>query len=254
MALVDEVELLSSQLRQAQRVLVITGAGISADSGLPTYRGVSGLYTHANPVEGLPIETLLSGEMFSRRPDLTWKYLREIEEACRGARPNAGHRAIAQLESLLPEVWVLTQNIDGLHRAAGSQRVIEIHGTIHKLRCTNCAYTDVVNCFSGLAEVPTCPECQAVVRPDVVLFGEYLRAENERTFKRELAAGFDVVCSVGTSSPFPYIVRPVVAARKQGKFTAEINPGETAVSKFVDIHVKRGASEVLTAVVASLRG
>jgi len=254
MGLADEVEVIVSELRPAQRVLFVTGAGISVDSGLPTYRGVSGLYTHENPVEGLPIEVLLSGEMFARRPELTWKYLREIEQACRGAQPNAGHRAIAALEPLLPEVWVLTQNVDGLHRAAGSNRVIEIHGTIHKLRCTNCAYTDMVESFAGLAEVPTCPHCQAVIRPDVVLFGEWLGAENLRILERELAAGFDVVCSIGTSSPFPYIVQPVALAREQGNFTVEINPGTTAVSTFVDIHIKRGASEVLTAVLAALGG
>ncbi len=239
----------SSQLLRAARVLFITGAGISIDSGLPTYRGVSGLYEQDDPVEGLPIEQLLSGQMFAMRPELTWKYLRQVEEACRGAEPNAGHRALRTLEEHLPEVWILTQNVDGLHRAAGSQKVIEIHGTIHRLRCTKCVYTLEVEDFTGLAEVPRCPSCQAVIRPDVVLFGEWLGTENVAILERELRQGFDVVCSVGTSSPFPYIVQPIVAARQAGHFTVEINPGTTAVSDVVDIQFKAGASEILPALV-----
>src|SRR5947209_5837685 len=106
-------------LRQSRSLLFITGAGLSADSGLPTYRGVGGLYNGRDPEEGLPIEVLLSGDCFAARPELTWKYLLQIERAGRGAKPNRGHEVIAALESRFERVWVLTQNVDGLHRRAG---------------------------------------------------------------------------------------------------------------------------------------
>jgi len=153
-------------LRRARSVLFVTGAGISADSGLPTYRGVGGLYESDATEEGLPIEVLLSGETFRRRPATTWKYLGAIERACRGARPNRAHEAIAALEGALPRVVVLTQNIDGLHRAAGSRDVIEIHGDVHRLACTRCAFRARVPDYEGFEMPPRCPECAALVRPE----------------------------------------------------------------------------------------
>ena len=126
-------------LRRAERILVITGAGLSADSGMPTYRGLGGLY-NGRTEEGLPIEAALSGPMLRRDPALCWKYLAELGKACLAARPNAGHEAIAELQRHKPECWVLTQNIDGFHRQAGSpaERLIEIHGELAPLYCQSC--------------------------------------------------------------------------------------------------------------------
>ena len=107
---------IAEHLRQARRVLFITGAGISADSGLPTYRGVGGLYDSDETEEGMRIEDALSGRIFAVRPDITWKYLIQIEKSCRGAKPNAAHFAIACLEEHLDQVMVFTQNVDGLDR------------------------------------------------------------------------------------------------------------------------------------------
>src|SRR5512134_814058 len=115
-----DIEEVAAILRAAPRVLFITGAGISADSGLPTYRGIGGLYEERVTDEGMPIEALLSGDMFRARPEVTWKYLHQIELACRGAEPNRGHEVLAQLEERLERCVVFTQNVDGLHRAAGS--------------------------------------------------------------------------------------------------------------------------------------
>ena len=109
----------------AQRVLFITGAGLSADSGLPTYRGIGGLYNDRHTEDEIPIEVALSGEMFLQSPEITWKYLLEIERGCRQAGHNIAHRIIAEFENLIPDTWVLTQNIDGLHRTAGSKKLIE---------------------------------------------------------------------------------------------------------------------------------
>ena len=130
----------AAHLAQANSVLFITGAGISADSGLPTYRGVGGLYNGEATEEGLHIEEALSGDVFAIRPDITWKYLAQIEANCRGAQPNAAHFAIARLEEIIERVTVFTQNVDGLHRQAGSSDVIEIHGSLHDLQCTECSH------------------------------------------------------------------------------------------------------------------
>ena len=176
-------------LEKARSVLFVTGAGISADSGLPTYRGVGGLYDAGETEEGLPIEVLLSGETLARRPEWTWKYLGAIERACRGASPNAAHESIAALERERARVVVLTQNVDGLHRAAGSRDVIEIHGDVHELSCTRCAWERRVRDYDGLEIPPRCPLCSALVRPAVVLFGELLPHAAVKRLEEELRRG-----------------------------------------------------------------
>lgn len=250
----EEVAAATSILAAAQSVLFVTGAGISADSGLPTYRGVGGLYEAEDPDEGLPIEALLSGETFARSPGKTWKYLGAIERACRGARPNRAHEAIAALEATGRRVAVLTQNVDGLHRAAGSTDVIEIHGDLHDLRCTRCAWADHVDDYSALELPPRCPRCSAVVRPEVVLFGEMLPAAAVERLEDALRRGFDAVFSVGTTSVFPYVAAPVLLARSWGAKAVEVNPGDTAVSDVVDVRLRCGAAAALGAVAALLDG
>lgn len=245
----DVVDRVATLLAGADSALFITGAGISADSGLPTYRGVGGLYNRTDTEDGIPIEHALSGQMFNVRPELTWKYIYQIESACRSARPNRAHEIMAALEERLDRVWVLTQNVDGFHIAAGSQNVIEIHGSIRELRCTRCAWSQTVDDYGGLGEqTPRCPECRAVVRPDVVLFGELLFMDRLATLQAELARGFDMVFSIGTTSVFPYIAEPVVAASRAGKPTVEINPQESEVSHLVDHRLRAGARDALEAV------
>lgn len=133
------IERTGAALARAERILVITGAGLSADSGMPTYRGLGGLY-NGRTVEGIPIEVAISGPMLQKDPALCWKYLAELGKACLNAQPNAGHEAIAELQRLKPQCWVLTQNIDGFHRRAGSppERLIEIHGQLAPLYCQSC--------------------------------------------------------------------------------------------------------------------
>lgn len=247
----DLYERTADLLRGARRVLFVTGAGLSADSGLPTYRGVGGLYHDGETEHGMPVEEALSGPMFAQRPEITWKHITDIEGACRGARPNRGHEVIAELEQRC-EVVVFTQNVDGLHRAAGSTRVVEVHGAIHRLRCTRCDWRDEVEDYADLAPLPTCPRCSAVIRPDVVLFQEMLPEPVLEAWDAESAAGFDVVFSVGTSSLFPYILMPVVTAARRGVPTVEINPGTTTLSTVVDIHLQERAANALDAVLARL--
>ncbi len=247
----DRVEQLAEVLTNADRVLFITGAGVSADSGLPTYRGVGGLYDSGTTDEGVPIEVALSGQMLAARPEVCWKYMLQIERACRGAEPNRAHEVIATLQQRQERTWLLTQNVDGLHRRAGSEPLIEIHGNLQKLYCTACSWTSRVDDFLSLEpelgtrdapKVPRCPDCGAMIRPEVVLFGEMLPTGAIEQLERELRSGFDAVVSIGTTSAFPYIAAPVVMAKRAGKPTVEINPGQTDVSSVVDLRIQASAS------------
>lgn len=231
---------------RSARILFITGAGISADSGLPTYRGIGGLYHERLTDDGLTIEEALSGAMMSSRPNVSWRYIAQIEAACRGARPNAAHRAIADMEVAKPGVCVLTQNVDGLHADAGSRNLIEIHGTIHRLRCTECPHSRRVPDFSGMRIPPECPVCGAMMRPDVVLFGEMLPEREIARLEAVLSNGVDLVVSIGTTSVFPYIAGPVWWANEAGVPTVEINPGDTEVSHLVDHRLRMRAADALT--------
>ena len=230
-----------------KRLLFITGAGLSAESGLPTYRGVGGLYADAVTEHGMPIEKALSGPIFQRMPEVTWRHIAHIEQAVRGARPNRAHDIIAALERA-HEVVVLTQNVDGLHRAAGSTRVIDIHGDCHDLMCTRCPYRETRATYEGLALPPRCPECAAVVRPDVVLFEEMLPSHKLDALWYELEHGFDAYFSVGTSSLFPYIAQPMFDAARRGRLTVEINPDVTDVSDVVAHRFACGAGRALAAI------
>ncbi len=237
-----------SLLAQSRSLLFITGAGISADSGLPTYRGIGGLYNVDVTDEGMPIEEALSGHTLRTRPEVAWKYLAQIGRAVLGATFNRGHAVIAEMEAHFERVWTLTQNVDGFHRQAGSKNVIDIHGDMRELICTACDFRRNVNEFRQRTVPPRCPRCEAVLRPDVVLFGEMLPQAKVKRLYGELAVGFDVVFTIGTTSVFPYIAEPVLAAGRLGIPTVEINPGTTEVSDLVDVRLAMGAAAALDAI------
>lgn len=234
-----------SLLKGCKSILFITGAGISADSGLPTYRGIGGLYNDKTTEDGIPIEMALAGQMLRQHPQVTWKYLSQIERNCRRARFNRAHEVIAQMQMHFERVWVLTQNIDGFHRAAGSHNVIEIHGDMHKLTCIKCPWRTRVNDYSQLTIPPVCPECGFTVRPEVVFFGEMLPLKECQILADELSKGFDIYFSVGTTSVFAYIQQPIVDARSSKRPTIEINPAETEISHLVTLKINLGAAEAL---------
>jgi NAD-dependent deacetylase len=248
----DQVFDIVRRLDGCRSVLFVTGAGISADSGLPTYRGIGGLYEQEETDDGIPIEAALSGAMFERDPALTWKYIHQIESSCRDAGPNRAHHVIADFERRFDRVWTLTQNVDGLHHAAGSRKVIDIHGDVHRLVCTRCGHRWRVDDYARLPIPPSCPECDSLVRPEVVLFGEMLPFDRTKLLQEELMRGFDAVFSIGTTSVFPYIAEPVIDARRRGALTVEINPGASEVSHIVDYRLRMGAAAAMDAVVRAL--
>jgi NAD-dependent deacetylase len=244
-------------LASSRRVLFVTGAGVSADSGLPTYRGLGGLYRDVATPDGLPIETILSRDMFRQRPELTWKYLLEVERATRGATCNAAHRLIAELELELGTVTVLTQNVDGFHHLAGSRKVIDIHGNLHQIVCTRCRRHRHVASYAELSPLPRCTSCGGVERPDVVLFGENLPEEKLDWLMRELGHGFDMVVSVGTSGTFPYIRLPMQHAQVYGWPSVDINPLANPMTAYAQHHLPlraAAACEALRERIRRLRG
>lgn len=240
---------LADWIAASRSVLFLTGAGLSADSGMPTYRGVGGLYNGRRTEAGVPIEDALSGAMLRRDPDLCWRHIREIGAACAGVQPNRGHEVMARLEGVLERVLVLTQNVDGLHRAAGSTQLIELHGSLGAVHCVGgCGHRAASDTVGPGPGAPRCPGCGAVLRPEVVLFGEQLPRAAVARYERELRRGFELVVAVGTTAVFPYIAGPVFDQARRGGRTAEINPGDSEVSGVVDLHVRDGAAAVLDVV------
>ena len=243
---------LAARLRCSDSILFITGAGISADSGLPTYRGIGGLYDDRTTDEGVPIEVALSGPMFQADPALTWKYLWEIGQACQGAEPNDAHRFIAELQESRA-VRVMTQNVDGLHRRAGTRDLIEVHGDASRLLCTGCgarsSAEEVIDGYRGrVALPPRCAGCGGVLRPRVVLFEEMLPDEVLLAFRELAETLFDLVVVIGTTAVFPYIQLPVAAALSRGLPVVEINPQATELSPLMTQHLQQGAAPALRAV------
>ena len=242
---------IAAALRRARRVAVVTGAGMSADSGLPTYRGIGGLYNDIELEENLAIEDILHAYTLARNPALTWKYIAQIERACRGAAPHAGHHVLAQWDQRF-ELWIMTQHVDGFHHAAGSRHVIELHGNLRELYCIDCRALFAITDFDLQQLPPRCRHCDGLVRPTVVLFGELLPATAIANYERELARGFDLMFAIGTTAGFPYIQQPFVAAAARQCMTVEINPDRTPLSSVVSHHLGTTALSALTALAAAL--
>ena len=248
-----KIEPVRALLLESDAPLIITGAGVSAGAGLPTYRGIGGLYEGRSTEEGMPIEEALSGPMLRERPEITWKYLWEIAGVCRGATPGPSHRVIASIAEAKPDAWVLTQNVDGLHAASGVANLIEIHGRAADLVCTGCGgqFDGERLLFSDACQPPSppeCPRCGEILRPDVVLFGEQLPLGEMKKYDALMTAGIDLVLSVGTSSLFPYITMPVEIAHEAGVPSVEINTGRTGISALVTERLEMECDEALVAI------
>ena len=156
----------AERLAEASRVLVVTGAGVSAESGIPTFRGEGGLW------EGHRAEELATPEAFARDPETVWRWYRWRRGVCLEAEPNAAHRVIAEMDGEYPEFLLATQNVDGLHPRAGNKRIVELHGNIHQGRCTACEEVAALPPEPEDAPLPRCAGCGGLVRPHIVWFGE----------------------------------------------------------------------------------
>jgi len=228
-------------LRTSKSVFVLTGAGISAESGVPTFRGAGGLWKNYRA------EELATPEAFRSNPQLVWEWYHWRQSLILKTEPNAGHRAIAELERLFPDFLLLTQNVDDLHRKAGSQKMLELHGNIFRARCTACDQ----RIFHELQpEMPTC-SCGALLRPDIVWFGEMIPQDAWEESIRFINKA-DTVLVVGTSAVvYPAAAIPELARSTNAK-VIEINIEPTMISNSVDISLVGKAGEILPKIVCLL--
>ena len=238
---------LVDRLARANQVTVLTGAGISAESGIPTFRDPDGIWETFDPQE------LANVEAFLDNPELVQGWYRHRRQLVEDAAPNAAHEALVDLEPHT-SVAIVTQNVDNLHHRAGSETVIELHGNITHNYCMDCERTaapETVDTAIQNGEPAQCPDCGGLIRPDVVWFGERLPPD---ALERAHAAieRADVLLSVGTSA----IVQPAASlplhAQEHGAFVAEINPDRTPLSDRVDLFLPEKAGTALPALVEAV--
>lgn len=231
-----------SRLRESERVAILTGAGVSQESGLRTFRDAqTGLWAQYKPNE------LASPEAFARDPKLIWDWYAWRREAIKGVRPNAGHYALAEMAQHIPVFTLMTQNVDGLHVMAGNPRVLELHGNIQRVRCAQCGrFADLWDEESEA--VPRCEVCGGLLRPDVVWFGEALpRAALEAAV--EAARSCQIFFSVGTSGVVQPAASLAFAAHNRGAIVVEINLEPTPLTPKADHFFQGRSGEVLPALV-----
>lgn len=247
-----------SLLRDAARVVVLTGAGVSAESGVPTFRGAGGLW------KSFRAEELATPEAFARDPRLVWEWYQWRRELVAECAPNAAHHALARWAASRDGVAIVTQNVDGLHAAAARAverrdgvdparaEPIELHGSLAATRCTRCDWREPVGQrvdATSRETLPRCPACGALARPGVVWFGEAL---DERTIRAAFAAGESAgVCLVvGTSG----VVQPAASlagvTRRSGDAVIEVNPDETPITAIATVSLRGPAGEIVPGLVA----
>ncbi len=226
-------------LTRETKIVVLTGAGISAESGIPTFRGEGGLWKQYRP------EELATPEAFARNPALVWEWYDWRRQIIARSQPNPAHRILAEMEEFFPHFTLITQNVDGLHQAAGSKKVLELHGNIWRVRCVR-EGTVSENREVPLKEIPPRCRCGALLRPDVVWFGEPLPGDVlEKAFAA--AEECDIMLVIGTSAVVqPAASIPLVALRR-GASVVEINPQETPLSRYATEVLRGKAGEVLPA-------
>lgn len=223
--------------KSSNRIAVLTGAGISAESGVPTFRGEEGLWKKFRP------EELANVNAFLQNPALVWEWYVFRRKLIAEVKPNPGHSALVQIEKSIPEFWLITQNVDGLHRKSGNVRILELHGNIMISRCMDCGVEndDLYLEFKG--DIPRC-QCGGLMRPGVVWYGEMLpEATLHQAFKA--AEQCDLFLSVGTSA----VVQPAASlpliAKRAGAFVVEVNTEPTVISNELDELLLGPSGEIL---------
>lgn len=240
-----DVQAAAAILRDARAVVVTTGAGMSKESGIPTFRDApNALWANFSP------EELASRAGFKQNPARVWRWYAERRAMIARAAPHEGHRALARWEPCYDAFVILTQNIDGLHAAAGSQRVVELHGNIFRYKCFDRDHP-AVEPFALGEEPPRCP-CGSPLRPDVVWFGEALDPSHLEAAYAALAA-CDVLLVVGTSGLVYPAAGFVETAKEAGAHVIEVNPSPTPLSPLADVFIAGGAQAILPALEAQTR-
>jgi NAD-dependent deacetylase len=239
--MIDFPTTLLNFLRQAERIAALTGAGASQESGLRTFRDAqSGLWAQYRP------EDLASPEAFARNPKLVWDWYAMRREKVRGVEPNPGHFALAEMEKRARQFTLITQNIDGLHRKAGSANILELHGNIQRVRCSECGM--FADTWEENGNVPRCAGCGGMLRPDVVWFGEPLpRSALEAAV--EAARGCQVFLSIGTSGLVQPAAALAFAAHNKGAVIIEVNLEPTPLTEKADFFLQGKSGEILPALV-----
>ncbi len=244
MSFESEIGVLAEKLQKARRVAALTGAGVSAESGVPTFRGPEGLWRTYRP------EDLATPQAFAKDPRLVWEWYDWRRQRVAACSPNDGHRALAELGRRSFGFDLITQNVDGLHRLAGSSRVSELHGSLWTLRCTTCS-REREDREAPLPSIPPRCECGGLERPGVVWFGEALLSDVlEQAY--EAASRADVFFVIGTSAlVHPAASLPEVAG-EQGALVVEINPELTPLSGLVDIRLAGPSAAILPRILDAL--
>lgn len=244
----DDLGILINRLSEAKNVVALTGAGVSAESGIKTFRDPDGLWSKFNPME------LASVEGFMKNSDLVWSWYRHRVDVINNSQPNAGHYALAEIQKLNKfEFTLITQNVDGLHQKSGSYDVVELHGSIIRNKCFDCNEEFIDEIDSNDVNLQRCGYCSGKIRPDVVWFGEML--PRNAILKAENAAiNSDVFFSIGTSAEvFPAADLPIIS-KNRGSLVVEINPNRTRISDLVDIYLPYTSAEILPIILNELKG
>lgn len=233
---------LKDLLRSARSLCVLTGSGISQESGVATFRGADGLWAKFKP------EELANFDAFIRNPELVWEWYTYRKKVIHEAQPNAGHYALVRMEQMIPDFTLVTQNVDNLHRRAGNKRVFELHGNVERSYCIDCGkYAPEIQITDEI-KVPRCSDCGGMVRPDVVWFGEMLpQLALQEAF--QAAQRCEVFLCVGTSGVVYPAASIPLAARQRGTYVVEINTEETELTPYLSELILGKAGEILPALV-----
>lgn len=229
--------------QKAKSPIALTGAGISKESGIPTFRGAEGLWRRFRA------EELATAEAFFNNPDFVWEFYNERRAGVAKASPNPAHLALADFERRRPELTLITQNIDGFHQEAGSEAVIELHGNIWRIRCVHCSFNKEDRRIPFPSREP-CPDCGGRLRPDIVWFGEMLDP-GVVSKVIGLVRSCDVMLVIGTSSVVQPAASFIYEAKGQGARLIEVNPERTVVSPLADFHLEGAAGQILPEILSS---
>lgn len=235
-------EKLIQKLKAAESVVFFTGAGISAESGVPTFRGEDGLWKKFKP------EELANFDAFLRNTELVWEWYKYRKQIIANVQPNPGHYAIVEFEKIYKSFAIITQNVDNLHRRAGSKNIFELHGNIQHNYCIKCRKDFSDDLILSNTEIPKCDVCGGLIRPGVVWFGEML-PEDQWDGAERAALSTDVFFSVGTSGiVYPAASLPYLAKRN-GAFIVEVNPDPTPITEIADEFLSGKSGEILPQIV-----